>query len=263
MCGFFSECQKVKSLPDISKWFNTSNIKQDLSIKINEIQFKMDQYHIISEINYYKGLNFSYMFYNCESLISLPDISNWNTDNIIDMSKVFNECSSLLSIPDISKWNTSKVKDMSYLFSGCYSLSKLPDISKWDTKNVIKMNGMFNGCSSIVFLPNISIWKIDNLKEIDLIFYGCTSLLIHPDISKWNFNKIKNIDLNSEIEDQNLYSISINSLSKKDSISIVNSNSDEDLKKFLEKNIVYANYLHRNNFYREEMNDDYFEKFYD
>ena len=30
----------------------------------------------------------SYMFYNCSSLISLPDISNWNTENVENMSYI-------------------------------------------------------------------------------------------------------------------------------------------------------------------------------
>ena len=37
-------------------------------------------------------------------------------DDITNMSCIFYECSSLLSIPDISKWNTSNVINMSYLF---------------------------------------------------------------------------------------------------------------------------------------------------
>ena len=42
------------------------------------------------------------MFYKCESLISLPDISNWNTMNVTNMVGLFYECSSLISLPDIS-----------------------------------------------------------------------------------------------------------------------------------------------------------------
>ena len=49
------------------------------------------------------------MFANCLSLSSLPDISKWNTSNVIDMSGMFTNCSSLLSLPDISKWNTINV----------------------------------------------------------------------------------------------------------------------------------------------------------
>ena len=37
-------------------------------------------------------------------------------DNITNMSDMFNECSSLLSLPDISKWSTNNVTDMSYIF---------------------------------------------------------------------------------------------------------------------------------------------------
>ena len=56
-------------------------------------------------------------------MVSLPDISKWNTNNIINMSGIFNECSSLLYLPDISKWNTNNATDMSYMFNGCSSLS--------------------------------------------------------------------------------------------------------------------------------------------
>ena len=49
------------------------------------------------------------MFYGCSSLISLPDISKWNTKNVTDMGYMFYECSSLKSLPDISKWKTNNV----------------------------------------------------------------------------------------------------------------------------------------------------------
>ena len=31
----------------------------------------------------------SNMFYDCESLISLPDISKWNTSNLLNISYMF------------------------------------------------------------------------------------------------------------------------------------------------------------------------------
>jgi len=49
------------------------------------------------------------MFYNCYSLKSLPDISKWNINKIINMSNMFYYCNSLVSLPDISKWNTYNV----------------------------------------------------------------------------------------------------------------------------------------------------------
>ena len=56
------------------------------------------------------------MFYNCSSLISLPDMSEWNTMNVIEMSEMFERCESLICLPDRSNWKTSKVNNMSYLF---------------------------------------------------------------------------------------------------------------------------------------------------
>ena len=50
------------------------------------------------------------MFYECKSLISLPDISKWNTSNVRDMNNLFDGCKSLISLPNISKWDISKCK---------------------------------------------------------------------------------------------------------------------------------------------------------
>ena len=101
-------------------------------------------------------INMSYMFYGCSSLLSLPDISKWNTNIVTNMSFMFYGCSSLLSLPDISKWNTNNITKMNRLFFGCSSLSSLPDISKWNTNNVI-MNDIFSNCSNIIFSNLIKI----------------------------------------------------------------------------------------------------------
>ena len=71
------------------------------------------------------------------------------------MYDMFSDCSSLLSLPDISKWNTNNVKNMREMFSNCYSLSSLPDISKWNTNNVNDMNGMFYNCILLLHIPNL------------------------------------------------------------------------------------------------------------
>jgi len=47
------------------------------------------------------------------------------------MNFIFRGCSILLSLPDISKWNTNNVTDMSYMFNDCSILSSLPDIQSY------------------------------------------------------------------------------------------------------------------------------------
>ena len=61
------------------------------------------------------------------------------------MKYLFSGCISLMSLPDISKWDTRKVTNMSYMFKNCSSLIKLPDISKWD-----KMLPKWTVCLKIV-----------------------------------------------------------------------------------------------------------------
>ena len=45
-----------------------------------------------------KVINMMYMFYKCNSLESLPDLSKWDTSNINNMSYLFYECNSLESL---------------------------------------------------------------------------------------------------------------------------------------------------------------------
>ena len=46
----------------------------------------------------------SKIFYLCYSLISLPDLSKWNIDNVKYIDDIFNSCNSLIILPNISKW---------------------------------------------------------------------------------------------------------------------------------------------------------------
>ena len=132
-----------------------------------------------------KCTKMSYMFNNCSSLLSLPDISNWNISNIIYMDGIFKSCKSLLYLPDISKWETSKVINMSYLFCNCESLTILPDISKWDITNITDMSCMFMHCKLLIKLPDISEWNKSNNIDMTYLFYNCTSLEFLPKLCEF------------------------------------------------------------------------------
>ena len=45
------------------------------------------------------------MFYKCTSLVSLPNISKWNTDKVENMNDMFYKCDKLSNIP---KWYRGK-----------------------------------------------------------------------------------------------------------------------------------------------------------
>ena len=133
----YSNCSEIKNNTKMEEKCNNSTI--------NYIRGKIIYQHI-----YYYDM--SYIFNNCWSLSSLPDITEWNTNNVNNMSRMFCNCKSLSSLPDISKWNTNNVEDMSLMFNNCYSLSSLPDISKWKTNNVKDMSGMFDNDESLLSL---------------------------------------------------------------------------------------------------------------
>ena len=147
----------------------------------------------IKLVNINNITDMSYMFFGCDSLMFLPDISKWNTSNVTNMKSMFHNCSSLLCLPDISNWNTSKVSDMSYLFCFCFSLKYLPNISKWDTSKVKNMSNMFSFCSSLSSLPDISKWNTSNVIDLNSMFYECKLLLSLPNLSKWNTSKVFNM----------------------------------------------------------------------
>ena len=58
---------------------------------------------------------------DCHSLSSLPDISKWNMENIIDINSMFEGCSSLSALPNTGKWNIINVQNLNYLFFSCTS----------------------------------------------------------------------------------------------------------------------------------------------
>ena len=131
-----------------------NNQNYELQEKFNIRNYDKNQLEVV--INGLSSLdNLSYMFSNCSSLVSVPDIANINTIDITDMRGIFDGCSSLISLPDISNWNLINVTNISRMFDGCCSLTSLPDISKWDISNVTDISNIFRGCNSLTSLPDI------------------------------------------------------------------------------------------------------------
>ena len=135
-------------------------------------------------------------YLNNNSQNKLYNCSKWNI-KISAMNEIFSNCLLLKKIPDISKWNTSNLIDMNKMFYNCRNLSLIPDISKWNTSNVIDMNRMFYNCATLTSLPDLSKWNTKNVINIVEMFYNCLSLSSIPDISKKN---LKNTNMNSLLE---------------------------------------------------------------
>ena len=99
---------------------------------------------------------------------------------------------SLTSI-NLSNFNTDNAIDMSYMFCNCYNLQYI-DISNFNTKNVYNMSEMFNNCGKIKNL-DISSFRADKLIDetsYKNILLGISSSIITLKIHRNFYDKIKN-----------------------------------------------------------------------
>ena len=130
----------------------------------------------------------NYMFYDCNSIISL-DLSKFRTNKVTNMKYMFKNCATLSSI-NLSNFITNEVINMESMFHNCSSLSSL-DLSNFNTSNVRDINFMFNKCSSLISL-NLSNFDTSNITDMKYMFNECKSL---TSIDLSNFNTSKVIDL--------------------------------------------------------------------
>lgn len=112
------------------------------------------------------------LFENITSLTSL-NISDFYTDNVVDMSEMFYGCRSLETL-DLYHFDTNNVTDMSRMFTNCYSLTSL-DLRNFDTHKVTDMSEMFAGCNTLRYL-DLSSFDMSNVSDTRDMFVGCQSL---------------------------------------------------------------------------------------
>ena len=142
--GLFDNCQCINSI-NFKKFHRINMFSRCSSLqKIN-----------LSNFNTNNVTNMSYMFHDCSSLKEI-NLFNFSTNNVINMSYMFSKCSSLLEL-NLLNFNTINVKYMSEMFYGCKSLESI-DLSSFNTNNVTNMSDMFSGCESLE-IENIKIKK--------------------------------------------------------------------------------------------------------
>ena len=117
--------------------------------------------------------SFSYLFYDCENLLSVYFASHIKNRNITNLSNMFRFCSSLNSV-DISNLETYNVNNMDYMFYNCDNLTSI-DLTNLNAFNVESMIGTFMNCYSFKYL-NLSNFYYKNVTSFSFIFHNCLSL---------------------------------------------------------------------------------------
>ena len=88
------------------------------------------------------------MFSDCRALTTL-DVSNFNTQNVTDMSFMFFNCSAITTL-EIAKFDTKNVTDMSFMFCSDPALTTIYASDKFVTTACEKDENMFAECTNLV-----------------------------------------------------------------------------------------------------------------
>lgn len=124
-------------------------------------------------------------------------ISNWNTENVTDMSFLFHTAHHFND--DIGNWNTSNVTTMCGMFLGAHNFDQ--DISRWNTENVTNIAFMFHNAFS--FNQDITDWNLKNVNKNCVVL--ANAYAFDQNISKWNMYintmMIQNTKLISRLND--------------------------------------------------------------
>ena len=163
----------------LGNWFNNAAKGANNISKIN-----VSNATIASSNN-----NMGSMFYNCQSLTSVGDLSNWDTSKVTSMGNMFNNCASLTSL-NLSNWDTSKVTNIGGIFNNCSSLASL-NLSNWDTSKVTDMSYAFVNCASLTSL-DLSNWDTGKVKSMGYMFFYCRALT-SLDVSGFDLSSCSNI----------------------------------------------------------------------
>ena len=102
-----------------------------------------------------------------DTIIKYGHISNWNVQNITDMSSMFFNCN-YFNQP-LNNWDVSNVTNMSCMFSNCGNFNQ--PLNNWDVSNVTGMICMFNWCFS--FNQPINNWDVSNVTNMRYMFHTC------------------------------------------------------------------------------------------
>ena len=133
---------------------NEKDIKENIEMRINGekipfsymYKFKKEGKYKIEYIFKKNLTKINHMFYGCWKLTSL-DLSNFNTQEAINISYMFYDCFSLITL-NLSNFNTQKAEKIDYIFNGCKSLEEI-NLANAQIQNIKDNSSLFSDCNSL------------------------------------------------------------------------------------------------------------------
>ena len=93
----------------------------------------------------------------------------------------------LIKYGHISDWNVQNITDMSHMFSNYNNFNE--PLNKWDVSNVTNMSNMFDNCEK--FKQPLNKWNVSNVNNMYCMFMNCKNF--NKLLNKWSRNKVYNL----------------------------------------------------------------------
>ena len=120
----------------------------------------------IADWNVSKVESMNHMFCDNKNLRSL-DLSRWNVSSVKTLYCMFDDCHSLLTIGDVSHWNTASLIDAGSWLNDAIAFvgdnTGTLDLSGWDTHNMKSAGEMFLGTK--IRTIDISGWTFESMTN--------------------------------------------------------------------------------------------------
>lgn len=119
---------------------------------------------------------FSYAFYQCTKLTSLPEEMFAECTSSSSFAYCFYGCSSLTSIPANLFKGCNSAASFSYCFYGCSSLTSISGSAFDGCTGATNFGFCFHGCSSLQTVPEHLFDSCTGVTNFESLFRGCTNL---------------------------------------------------------------------------------------
>ena len=123
-------------------------------------------------------LCYYYMFYNCTSLTTAPELPATKLAEYC-YSHMFNGCTALTTAPELPATTLAR-ECYRYMFDSCTSLTTAPELPA-TTLATICYASMFFGCTSLTAAPELPATTLAS-SCYNQMFQGCTSLTTAPEL---------------------------------------------------------------------------------
>lgn len=130
----------------------------------------------------------NYMFSGCTSFTNGNNnyngesMNSWVTNSLLNTRTMFQSCAAFNR--DISNWDMDQVSDMSYMFKLCSVFDQ--DISGWDVGAATTMLATFQ--DAIAFDQDLSGWDVSQVTNMSYLFYRATGF--NQSLGAWNIGSV-------------------------------------------------------------------------